>query len=136
MAIETHQEYGVVTYDLAVALKAYSIQALEAPLFDKLLIMLGNFHLELAFYGAIGTFINESGTEYLLTESRILAEGSLMGFIRGKYYNRCVRIHDSLALVMERKMYDNFMSTLAQERKDALNDLLKMSFLCTRQHAH
>ena len=39
-------------YDLAVALKAYSIQALEAPLFDKLLIMLGYFHLVLTFEGA------------------------------------------------------------------------------------
>ena len=64
-AIETHQEYGVVTYDLAVAHKAYSIQTLDAPRFDKLLIMLGNFHLELVFYGVIGTFINESGAEYL-----------------------------------------------------------------------
>ena len=86
--------------------------------------MLGNFHLELAFCGVIGTFINESGTEYLLTEYGVLDEGSLMGFIRGKYYNRCVRIHDILALVMERKIYDTFMSTLTQEMKDALNDLL------------
>ena len=81
VANETGQEYGVVTYDLAVALKAYSIQALDSPLFDKLLIMLGNFHLEMAFYGAIGTFINESGAEYLLTECGISAEGSLIGFI-------------------------------------------------------
>ena len=124
VAIETHQEYGVVTYDLAVALRTYSIQTLDAPRFDKLLIMLGNFHLELVLYGVIGTFINESGVDYLLTESGILAEGSLMSFIRGKYYNRCVRIHDILVLVMERKMYDAFMSTLTQEMKDALNDLL------------
>ena len=90
VAIKTKQEYAVVTYDLAVALKAYSIQALDSPLFDKLFIMLGNFHLELAFYGAIGTYINESGAQHLLTEYGILANGSLMGFIRGKYYNRCV----------------------------------------------
>ncbi len=122
VANETGQEYGVVTYDLAVALKAYSIQALDSPLFDKLLIMLGNFHLEMAFYGAIGTFINESGAEYLLTESGILAEGSLMGFIRGKYYNRCPRIHAILALVMERKLYESFLSTLDSERRDALDD--------------
>ena len=86
--------------------------------------MLRNFHLELAFYGVIGTFINESCAEYLLTESGILAEGSLMSFIRGKYYNRCVGIHDILALVMEKKIYDTFMSTLTHEMKDALNDLL------------
>jgi hypothetical protein len=76
----------------------------------------------MAFYGAIGTFINESGAEYLLTESGMLAEGSLMGFIRGNYYNRCTRIHDILALVMERKWYENFLSTLAPECKDALDD--------------
>ena len=34
MAIETHQEYGVVTYDLAVAINIYSIQALDAPRFE------------------------------------------------------------------------------------------------------
>ena len=42
-AIETHQEYGVVTYDLAVAHNAYSIQTLDAPRFDKLRIMLETF---------------------------------------------------------------------------------------------
>jgi len=51
VATTIKQEYGVVTYDLVVALKAYSIQALDPPKFDKLLIMLGNFHLEMAFYG-------------------------------------------------------------------------------------
>ena len=124
VAIETQQEYSVVTYDLAVALKAYSIQSLDAPLFDRLLIMLGNFHLELAFYGAIGTFINECGAEFLLTESGILAEGSLMGFIRGKYYNRCTRIHDIIALVMEKKLYASFLTTLTQERQDTVKELL------------
>ena len=122
MTNETGQEYGVVTYYLAVALKAYSIQALDSPLFNKLLIMLGNFHLEMAFYGAIGTFISESGAEYLLTESGILAEGSMMGFICGKYYNRCTPIHDILALVMERKLYESFLSTLDSECGDALDD--------------
>ena len=56
---ETGQDYGVVTYDLAVAKKEYAIQSVEASLFDKLLIMHGSFHLELALVGAIGSFINE-----------------------------------------------------------------------------
>ena len=124
VANETTQDYAVVTYDLAVALIAYKIQSIEAPLFDRLLIMLGNFHLELAFYGAVGTYINESGAEHLLTECEILAEGSLNGFIRGKYYNRCSRVHEILALVMEKKLYHSFLSTLPQERRDALSILL------------
>ena len=43
VAKETGQGYAVVTYDLAVALKAYSIQAIETPLFDKMMIMLSHF---------------------------------------------------------------------------------------------
>jgi len=54
VAVETNQEYSVVTYDLAVALKAYSIQSLEAPMFDGLLIMLGNFHVDLSFTSVLG----------------------------------------------------------------------------------
>ncbi|KAK3890331.1 hypothetical protein Pcinc_005712 [Petrolisthes cinctipes] len=38
IAKETGQSYGIVTYDLAVAIKAYSIQEIERPLFDKLLV--------------------------------------------------------------------------------------------------
>ena len=90
------------------------MQALDAPLFDKLLIMLGNFHLELAFYGA----------EYLLSESGILAEGSPSRFIHSKFYNRCVRIHDILALVMEMKLYASFLSTLPHDMRDAIEEIL------------
>ena len=69
-----------VTYDSAVASKAYAIQTLEEPRFDKLLILTGNFHEELAVFGAVGTFLNGSGIETLLAESGILAVGSLNWF--------------------------------------------------------
>ncbi len=38
VAQETGQGYAVVTYDLAIALKAYCIQTLQAPAFDDLII--------------------------------------------------------------------------------------------------
>ena len=53
VADETKQSYAVVSYDLAAALKSYSIQALQAPAFDKRIILLGNVHLELAYFGAL-----------------------------------------------------------------------------------
>ncbi len=109
VAQETNQGYAVVTYDLAIALKAYSIQALQAPTFDKLIILLGNFHFELAFFGAVGTFLADSGVEYLLNEAGVLAEGSVAGFMKGKFYNRCTRIHKILAAVMERELFSKFL---------------------------
>ena len=74
------------------AYEASSIQAFETHCLT-MLIMLGNFHIELAFYGAVGTLINKSGIEFIFTEADILAEGSMAGFIKGKFYNRCTRIH-------------------------------------------
>ena len=87
-SVQVADEMGMshipVSYDLAVAIKALSIQELQKPQFDKLVILLGNFHLELAFFGAVGTFVHDSGLGYLLTESDVLAEGSLPGFLEGK----------------------------------------------------
>ena len=124
VAKEMNEEYAVVTYDLAVALKAYSIQALKIPQFDKLIILLGNFHLEMAYFGAIGTFIAESGIEHLLTESGILAAGSLNGFMKGKFYNRSTRIHQILAAAMEREMFLRFKQSLTEEETSLLEDVL------------
>ena len=74
VAAEIGQNFAVVTYDLAVALKAYSIQQIERSMFNKLLIMLGNFLIELAFYCAVRTMIAESGMGSILTGADILAK--------------------------------------------------------------
>ena len=100
VAKETGQDYAVVTYDLAVALKAYSIQAIESPLFDKMLIMLGNFHIELAFYGAVGTLINQcwstrTRTRVQLEYTRVLGPYSIKSTrkldVLGPYSILCTR---------------------------------------------
>ena len=109
VADENNMPYHPVTYDLAVASKAFAIQSLRSPTFDRLIILLGNFHVELAFFAAVGTYIADSGIEYLLTEAGILAEGSLNSFIRGKHYNRCTRIHQITATVIEKLLVDRFL---------------------------
>ena len=80
-------------------------------------MLLGNFHIEIAFFGALGTFIDESGTDHLLVESGILASGSLMGFLRGSFYNRCTRVHEIPAIALESLLFDKFLSTLGPTRK-------------------
>ena len=86
--------------------------------------MLGRFHLELALFGAVGTYINGSGIEFILSESNILAEGFMMGFLKGKYYNRCTRIHQLLANVLEKKVYECFLTTITIEEYDAFRNLM------------
>ena len=79
MASECDEAYMVVHYDLAIAKPALQIQATEAPHFDNLFIAFGPFHICLAYFGAIGHFIENSGGPEMLTESDDLGHGSLNG---------------------------------------------------------
>lgn len=121
---EIRQDHIIVIYDYAVILKAYSIQALESLLFDKLLIMMGNFHIELAFYGATITIIRKSGLEFIQIEAEVLAEGSMMGFIKGKFYSRCTRIHERVANFLDQKLYNRFLLEIPLEKYETYRDLM------------
>lgn len=50
IADECGQKFIVVTYDLAIASKAYRIQADVAPALDRVFISLGAFHIQLSFF--------------------------------------------------------------------------------------
>ncbi len=87
VAKECGDDYTVVTYDLAAAKPAIQIQEVEHPRFDNVFICFGAFHIFLAFFGSLGYIIDGSGGPHVLTETNVLASGSLNGFILGKHYN-------------------------------------------------
>ena len=118
LAIESGKKSIVVTYDLAIAKIAMSIQAKESPEFDNVFVALGSFHIELAFFSACGKIVNESGAPHFLAELEILKPGSLNGFIKGKSYNRCKRIHEYLSLAMESLHLESFL-----ERSECPKDM-------------
>ena len=100
-----------VTYDLAIAKLDLQIQAEESPEFDNIFVTLGSFRIELAFFNACGKIITESGALHFLNENLVLAAGSTNGFIKGKNYNRCNRIHELLSKAFENL---HFQSNLAK----------------------
>lgn len=120
LADECNQTSISVTYDLAIAKQAFAIQAQEKPEFDNLFIQLGSFHIELSFFKAVGKFIAESGGPFILTETGILASGSLRGFITGKHYNRCKRIHPLFSAALETLHFKKFYSTLTEEKRSEI----------------
>ena len=121
-AKECNQEYGIVSYDLNAAKPALQIQATEKPKFDGVFIMLGTFHIEMAFFKAVGKLISDSGGTNMLTETEVLAPGSLTGFITGKHFNRCKRIHPILALAFEILHFLSFLETYGH--KDGIKELV------------
>lgn len=50
IAQECNQTYIIVTYDLAIASKAYRIQTNLAPRFDNVFVTMGAFHIQLSFF--------------------------------------------------------------------------------------
>ena len=65
----------------------------------------------------------ESGVEYLLTETGVLAEGSLAGFINGKFYNRCTNLYQVPAAVMKQALLSRYIETLEDADRSLVNDV-------------
>ena len=86
------------------------LQAEEVPTYDNVFINLGAFHIEMAFFSAIGKYIADSGGPHILNESCVLQKGSLNAFIKGKAYNRCKTIHQLLAAALEILHFRSFLS--------------------------
>ena len=101
-----------VTYDLAIAKLALQIQAEESPEFDNIFVTLGSFRIETAFLNAFGKIVSNSGALHLLNESLVLTAGSTNGFIKGKNYNRCKRIHELLSLAFEIFHFQSYLAKI------------------------
>ncbi len=86
IAEECGQKYISVTFDLAIAKMTFAIQEEEfSP-------------IEMAFFKALGKLVAESGGPFVLTESGVLAQGSMKGFLSGTHYNRCKILHQMLSV--------------------------------------
>ena len=116
VAMEAGKTSIAVTYDLAIAKVAKQIQSQESPKYDQLFINIGAFHIELAFFKALGKFLGESGGPYVLQEAEVLAKGSIRSFLVGTNYKRCKSFHEVLAVALEVMLYEQYLNTI--ENKD------------------
>lgn len=101
IARECKQNYMQVTYDLAIAKIAFQMKSVERPRFNDLFIHMGTFHAIMALFKAIGKVINEWGLTNIMVKSKLLAIGSVKGFVSGKHYNRCKRLHPLVSLALQ-----------------------------------
>ncbi|GFX03208.1 uncharacterized protein TNCV_1700921 [Trichonephila clavipes] len=123
---DCNQAYVQVTHDLAIVKIAYKIQSTSKPQFNNLFIHLGSFHLMMAFFKAIGVFINECGLSHMMIESNIIASGSVNGLVEGKHFNRCKRLHPLMALGLKMLHFDHFLDNIEYNllKEQAIDDLL------------
>ena len=76
MSASIGQQDAVITFDLAIYMKAKQIQWKASPEFENAVIRMGGFHIAINFLSVIGKIYAESGLEDLLVESGVYAAGS------------------------------------------------------------
>lgn len=55
----------------------------------------------MAYFKAMGKFMDEYGLTNMMVENKMLPSGSVNGFIRKKHFNRCKRLHSTASLVLQ-----------------------------------
>ncbi|KAK3710252.1 hypothetical protein QZH41_006783 [Actinostola sp. cb2023] len=83
----------VITFDLAIYMKAKQIQWRSPDEFSNVVIRMGGFHIALNFLLLLGKKYSNSGLDDLLIESGVYGVGSTSALMKGKSYNRGVRAH-------------------------------------------
>lgn len=124
VADECREMFIEVTYDLAIVKVALQIQSTDSPLFNRVFVHLGSFHIMMAYFKAIGTFIDNCGITNILVDSGILAGGSINSFIFGQHFNRCKKLHPIISLVFQILHFQQFLQeshrTISSELKNYL----------------
>ena len=77
-----------MTFDLAVAKKAYALVWQHPDTYKNVFIHLGVFHTMLSYLGALGKVMRGSGFEEVVIEAGLCATGLLEKVLIGKHYNR------------------------------------------------
>jgi hypothetical protein len=100
----------VITFDLAIYMKAKQIQMKFSDEFSDTVIRLGGFHIALNYLSLLGKKFQNSGLDDLLIESGVYAAGTTSAIMKGKSYNRGIRAHKLAMEALFRLMWDAFVA--------------------------
>lgn len=126
VAKNCNQQQIIATYDLAIAKLAMQIQHTKKPEFDDIFINLGAFHTQMAFFKAIGKYIDSSGLIEILVEAGALAGGSMNSFLDSKHFNRCKRLHPLASSALEILHFEQYLFEINTDGGETLNEDLNV----------
>ena len=115
MMVTLGQRHSVVTFDLAIYIKAKESQWRFPDEFKETIIRMGGFHIALNFLTVIGKKFQESGLEDLLTESGVYGMNTALNLLKGKSYNRGVRAHNITMEALLRLQWLAFLSWISRQ---------------------
>ena len=103
------QKNTVITFDLAIYMKAKQLQWKFAGEFRDVVIRVGGFHIALNFLAVIGKKYASSGLDDLFIESGVYGSGATTTLMKGKSYNRGIRAHKLTTEAFFRLLWKAFL---------------------------
>lgn len=88
-----YQKYSVITFDFVIYMKVKEIQWRRFEEFKNVVIRMGGFYIVLNFFLVIGKIFQDSGIEDLLIEFGVYGCYTVFMLLKGKLYNRGVRVY-------------------------------------------
>ena len=113
------QKECVITFDLAIYVKAKEIQWKLPAEFTDMVIRMGGFHVALNYLSLLGKKYDGSGVEDLLIE---YGRSTASMLLKGKSYNRAVRGHKLLMEALFRLQWKSFIKQNSSREMNAMNE--------------
>ena len=115
VARRLEQDDSVITFDLAIYMKAKLIQLKFPGEFENTVIRMRGFHIGLNYLSLLGKKYASSGLEDLLIESGVYAAGTTSVLMLGKSYNRGIRAHKLSMEALFRLFWQAFLQWLENQ---------------------
>ena len=121
MARRLQQDDSIITFDLAIYIKAKQLQMKFPEEFKNTVIRMGGFHIALNYLSLLGKKYANSGLEDLLIESGVYAAGTTSALLLGKSYNRGIRAHKLTMEALFRLLWQAFLRWLGSQTAEVNN---------------
>ena len=108
----------VITFDLAIYIKAKQLQWRFLAEFSKVVIRVGGFHIALNYLALMWKKYASSGLDDLLVASGVYGVGVVSALMKGKAHNRGVRAHKLVMEAFFRLLWQAFLNWCQSSGQD------------------
>lgn len=112
----------VCVFDQAIYCKACEIKWKEPEKFKNCVLMMGMFHMLMTYMHILSKRFADAGLKDALIQSAVVAEGSVESALRGKSYNRGVRLYKLFYESLQRLLIDRLEDAAIADKIDTLSD--------------
>lgn len=123
VADKLNYPYVVLTVDQQLHIKLLDVKW-SSPIFqERLVLMMGGFHIACNFMKAIGQHMSCTGLAEMWVESGVLSEGSAQKVLNGKAYAKGMRIHKLTYQALWRILLPRFLEFLKTDYYEVYEQL-------------